>query len=334
MTAHRRPLLGFAAATALLLPACISIQAPVTPPEVRDQVASEGTARATEKPADPARRVQFAETPSRPGEVVRVNAARKDAGPTQQADNADPKAGVLTAGGEPPTLPVTAVLPRLTPPEPPLLAAVRAYVEGHPDRAIEAIKELDPANQEFVLMVLPALARGATADLNTDPAAASALVEHLRVAAAWIEPRAALRVEAVTFCRKVYGFGRYDPWPTGEPYRPNDQAWLYLEVRNLVSQPAAGPHGENFLTHAKVAVEVRDAHNTRVPQPAADGRRVEVVQFEKKLPSRGPVHDFHVLYAFPVPPAPGVYTVTVEVRDASGNRVVRTTPAEFRVSGP
>ena len=184
--------------------------------------------------------------------------------------------------------------------------------------------------------MVPILARGATANLASDPAGVATLVEQLRSAAAQLEPRAALRVENVTFCGKVAGFGRYNPWPQGQPYHPNDQAQLYLEVRNLRSQAATGPQGETHLTHALAAVEIRDAHGRLVEQPDPEDwrRRVPVVRFEKKLFSRGPLHDFHILYPFAVPGTPGVYTVTVEVRDPSGRRVARRRAGRVPRDGP
>ena len=40
------------------------------------------------------------------------------------------------------------------------------------------------------------------------------------------------------------------------------------------------------------------------------------------------------MYPLPVPGNPGVYTVTVEVRDPAGRRVVRSEPVRFDVAGP
>src|SRR5262249_54867481 len=160
----------------------------------------------------------------------------------------------------------------------------------------------------------------------------AALVEQLHAAANRLEPRAALRIEKVAFCKNVDGFGRFVPWPDNQPYRPHAQAQLYLEVRNLGSQVA----NDGFVTHVHAAVEVRDAHGKLVEQidPEDYRRRIPVVRFEKRLGSSSPLHDFHVLYVFSVPPAPGVYTVTVELRDATGRRTVQTQPAQFCVAGP
>jgi hypothetical protein len=326
MPAPRR-LLGLPAAAALVLPACVSFEASLGPPVLKD--------RPAEKVAAPAKRDQFAELPSRPGEAVPKRAvapppkdatARK-AAPVPPAAPADVK-----PAGEPGPFPLAPSAPPPPPTEPPLFRAVKAYAEGKPDLAIEILRSLDGPNQELVLELVPILTRGATADLAADPA----LAEQLHAVAARLEARAPLRVEHVALCRHVAGFGRYSPRPAGEPYKPNDQAHLYLEVRNLVPQRADGPAGETHLTHVRAAVEVRDAKNNVVPLPDPNDRRlgVQEVKFEKKAFTRGPVQDFHVLHPFQVPATPGVYTVTVEVSDAAGGRKTRTAPVQFLVAGP
>jgi hypothetical protein len=184
--------------------------------------------------------------------------------------------------------------------------------------------------------MLPVLARGATADFASDPTAAALVADQFRAAAVRLAPRSALVVENVALCRSVAGFGRYEPLPAGHTYRPNDQAQLYLEVRNLVSQPATGPHGETHVTYVRAAVEIRDWHGRLVDQPDRDDRRrrVPVVRFEDRKYTRGTLEDLHVLYGFVVPTAPGVYTITVELRDPAGRRSAKTEPIRFDVAGP
>lgn len=330
----RRPLFAFVALFVVSLPACLHISSgppatPITTPEQAAKI-TEASKTAAAPPAAP--RMDFATLPKVPGTVVptKPSAAPSANTTAQKPAPAPPKPSVQPlVATEPQPLPFASFAP---PPEAPLLAAVRAYTEGQPQKAIEIIRTLDKQNQDLVLALMPILARGASADLANDPATVAALVEQLRAAAARLEPRAALRIEKTAFCKNVDGFGRFTPWPENQPYRPNAQAQLYLEVRNLGSQPVGG----EFLTQVQAAVEVRDAHGTLVEQIDPDDyrRRVPVVRFEKKLPSHSPLHDFHVLYVFSVPPAPGVYTVTVELRDAAGRRTVATQPARFCVAGP
>jgi hypothetical protein len=170
--------------------------------------------------------------------------------------------------------------------------------------------------------------------MKGDPTATAILADQLRSAAARIESRAALRLDAVTLCKTVRGYGRYDPRPKGQPYKPNDFAQLYLEVRNLISQPAVGPFGETYLTLARETVEIRDAYGKLIDQLTSEGHYVPVVQAEKKLFTRTPIHEFHIFYEFHVPASPGVYTISINIQDPVGRRSVKTEPIEFTVAGP
>ena len=334
----RQPLFTFVALCAIPLPACLHIGAsavPTTTPEPSAEITAKAkTAAKPHQPVPP--RLDFAVLPKLPKVPGTVISTKPDAPATpdtaaHKPTTLAPTNPVRQAVGEP------GPFPPLSPgdsSEPLLLAIVRAYVEGHPEQVIEMIRRLDKNNQEIVLAVLPVLARSAGTDLTNDPVAAAALVEQLRSAVERLEPRAALKIEKVAFCSEVEGFGRFVPRSVANPYPPNEKAELYLELRNLGSQPAA----DGFLTHVHAAVEIRDANDKLVAQiePGQNDlrRRVPVVKFEKKLVTRSPLHDFHVLYIFSTPPAPGVYTVTVVLSDPAGRRTVKSVPAEFRVAGP
>lgn len=319
----RRPLLALVALFVVPLPACLHVSAQVEPAAVAPDVPA--------KVADAAPpNLIFATLPRVPGTSVPTKQA--NANPPAVTTQRPPKAPEplrLAGNAEPHLLPP---MQEPVPVEAPLLGAVRAYCEGRPEKAIEIIRTMDPQNQDLILALLPVLARGVSADLANDPATVAALVDQLHSAANRLEPRAALRVEKAAFCKDVSGFGRFVPWPANEAYKPNAQASLYLEVRNLASQPA----GDGFVTAVQAAVEVRDAYGKLVEQIDIHDykRRVPVVKFEKSLPSRSPLHDFHVIYIFSVPAAPGVYTVTVELRDAAGRRTVKAPPVQFCVAGP
>jgi hypothetical protein len=313
------------------LPACLHVGAP-TPPAADEPKGPPRPAAAKAEPAAP--RLEFASLPRLPrvpGTVVLANPAPGPKPPAVAFDS-PPVNSVQPAFAESPPGPVPIAPASIGPaPESPLLAAVRADAEGRPDRAIDALRPLDKANQDVVLALLPVLAHGATADLN-NPVTVAALVDQLRSVATRLEPRAALRVENVSFCSDVDGFGRFVPRPAATPFRPNERINVYLEVRNVTSEPT----GDGYLTTVSATVEIRDAKKRLVEQidPDEPRRRVPVVRFEKKRPSRSPLHDFHVLYSFSAPPAPGVYEITVELHDPTGNRVVRTAPVEFSVAGP
>lgn len=336
----RRPLVAFLALFAFSMPACLHISTqtatPITTPEQAAKITdSAKNAKTAPLPPEPPR-MEFAVLPKVPGTKVPTNPGAPSANsvvkkpPTAPAPPTPLESPVRPLGSqEPSPLPFTQVS---VPAEAPLVAAIRAYSEGRVEKSIEIIRTLDKQNQDLVLALMPILARGASADLANDPATVAALVEQLRSAATRLEPRAALKVEKAFFCNHVEGFGRFSLRPDNQPYRPYEKAQLYLEVGNLGSQPS----GNGFATHVQAAVEVRDAHGQVVGQVDKDDvhRRVPVVRFDKRLESHSPLHDFHVLYVFSVPPAPGVYTVSVELRDAAGRRTVTTQPARFCVAGP
>ncbi len=339
----RRPLVALVALFTVPLPACLHVSAQIDPAAVKDETSKVATKPAetpkgATKPADPPQppRLEFAVLPRVPGTLVQVarpaNSAANTAAPTGPPKPFDPMVGMAAAFDPPPPLPAAVAQPNPAAYEAPLLAAVRAYTENNPQRAIEIVRTLNPQNQDLLLALVPVLARGATADLNNDPATAAALVDQLRSAVERLESRAALRIEKATFCSDVSRFGQFLPWPENNAHKPNTKVQLYLEVRNLVSQPA----GNDFVTGVQAAVEVRDAHDKLVEQidDRDTRRRVPIVRYVKSIKTQSPLHDFHVYYEFPAPSAPGVYTITIELRDSNGQRAVRTPPMQFCVAGP
>jgi hypothetical protein len=329
----RRPLVAFVALFTLPLSACLHVSASLGPTPREE--APKLIIKSNDAPQSQQKQTDFKTLPNVPGTVVHVNKAQSNPGP--QAKNPDPtpkpspSPTVVHSGGdspEPHPLPISFA----PTPEPPLLAAVRAYVEGNPQRAIEIIRTLDPQKQDFILAMLPIFVRGANADLTNDAATVGMLVDQLDGIRARLEPRAALRVENVNFCKEVAGFGRYTPRGANEPYRPNTRAQLYLEVKNLGSRPS----GNEFITHVHATVEIRDAYGKMVEliDPEDYRRRVPVARFDERLVSHSPLRDFHVRIIFSAPPAPGVYTITAELRDAATGRTVKTQPTQFCVAGP
>lgn len=309
----------------------------------------------------------FASYPSRPGEVVRrtditvwpSSQPLPTEGPSttehpnrgtaaQQATETSPPPSSRTVGELPAqpgpshrenwtVWPVSSPAAAFTAaPDPPLLAAVRAHVEGKPERALEALAMLEAENQDFVLALLPILSSGAATRWREDAQAAAELVGQLQALTDRLEKYAALRLGTVAFCHPVHGYRRYEPWPANTPYRPGDLAQLYIEVRNIGGQPSRGPRGESWLIQVQAAVVIRDAHGQPVsmPDPSDRRRRGPVMRFEEKRYTRGPVRDYYLLCAFPVPEQPGVYTATVEVSDAAGRRSGPSAAVEFRVAGP
>ena len=317
---------------------------------------------------------EFAILPTRPGEVVRTNIASKPGAgsvssptplaPTDTTDTATNPPRTTPPASDPETPPITvtaakvehAPSPDEPPPpagargtiglpvewperrEPPVLAAMRAYIENRPDDAMRLLQPLSPGNQDLVLAVMPLLVRGSQVNLSAaNPAEVSVLVDQLRGVATRLEGKAPLQVGKVAFCRgRVLGYGQYAPWPEAQPYRPNDMAVLYVEAQHVSSAPAVGPNGESFVSRAVVSMEVRDAAQRLVemPDPADHRQRVTITRYEHTDFTHSPITDYYQTYRIRLPAQPGVYTVTVEVRDPVGGRTARSQPTQFMVAGP
>ena len=336
MTARRS--LALLASLALgPIPACLHISGSVTPPP----------------PEPPPPKRDFASLPSRPGEVVRANPVAPVPAdlPATVSRRPAPEADVVPEPPDDPPVPVAAVraeakplpLPTLTPQtagavEPPLVAALRAYVENRPYDALRHLDGLDRANQELAIQLLPQFARLAHLNLGAaDAPEAGVMADQLRAAADRLAARGPLRVEKLVFCRSpVDGFGRYTPRPVDAPFGPGDRTHLYLEVDHVAGEAVPGPRGEGYLTRLQVTLSVRDSAGREVLQadPKDARRLVRAVTFDHAVPTRAPVRDYHRTYSLGVPPQAGVYYLTAEVRELTTGRTAKSPPVEFRVAAP
>lgn len=331
MTVPRRTVyLLFVGLSAGSLLGCLHTRGPVAPKPVEPPSQFAIDRPGVRVPANPAPPPEPAPPAALPPAPTQTVSRRPDPEPPA------PPEPVLQPTSAPNPLPIPTG-PTTAAPEPLLVAAVRASVENRPEDALRHLQSLDKGSQDFALAVIPVLVRGSQLNPDrADPNDVAAVVEQLRAVADRLEPRAALRIDKTAFCRRVTGFGRYDPWPDAVPYRPRDIAELYVEIRHVSSAPAAGPSGEGFVTRLVSTLEIRDANGKLIEQTDPDDTRrtVPVARFDRTDHSRTPPRDYFLKYRFPVPSAPGVYTVVVEVKDPTGNRAVRSKPARFDVTGP
>jgi hypothetical protein len=219
-------------------------------------------------------------------------------------------------------------------PESPLLQAIRAYQNKRPDEAIELLKQYDASNQEMMLYLVPLMVRlseGSVGAMTPDELAV--VVDHLQGATGTLRSKAALRLDAVCFCRRVLSYGKYEALDPHYVFQPGEPVWVYAEVRNFTWEPLPTPPGPNgkpgvrgYGMRLGHTLEVYDATGRRVwrtePEPRDDVRRT-------------PPADYYLAYRFPVPSVlpPGAYTLIVQVVDKPTGRVVRGKPVEFRIGG-
>ena len=318
---------------ALLLPACLGRQTrPDGPPgaEADGPPLDAPPARSPEPPPGP----YPGTTRINPPPAYNLTRRPVEPPPIQPAhlgrpDPAEPR------NASPPVVPeavqtLPAVPVRAEPPDPPLVLAVRAYLNNRPDEAVEHLKAYDKSNQDLLLGLLPLVVRLTEGGLGSaEPQELAVLVEQLQGATAALRCRAALRTENVCFCRWVRGFGKVEPLPADRAFRPRELAQLYVEFRNFtrdpVGEPAAagaGIRNRGYAVRLASRLEIRDAANGLVWRK----------EFDTADLSQTPPADYFINYCFPVPDIPpGAYTLWLHVLDKPTNRATKRA-IDFRIT--
>ena len=173
-----------------------------------------------------------------------------------------------TADSRPPLAQASASDPPRLLPDPPVVAAVRAYLDNRPGDAAELLRGLDPANREAVIRLLPALAAAKTGKLTPGGADAGTYAHLLATAADAAARQAPLRVKKACFVSIVKQFGVYDPLPEGKRFLPGGEGQLYLELANVASDPPAV--SSSFSARSSAPRTARTCAEARTP---SRGRR-------------------------------------------------------------
>lgn len=198
--------------------------------------------------------------------------------------------------------------------DPPLVAAFRDYLEGRTDKAVERIKDLEPANQEMILRLFPALKHASKADLRS-PGDAAMLGSQLAAAMEATARLSPMTIRKACFVWRVLQFGVFDPVPEKHPFLPGGAGVLYLELQNAPSVAARIPAGGNgYVTRLECSYQLNDTEG----KPIAPIKTQPHTEY-----TRSPVRDYFLKIEFEVPPQPGNYTLVVELKDPATNRRVR-----------
>lgn len=144
-------------------------------------------------------------------------------------------------------------------------AAKRSYIEKHvylrmlylmagqQERALQAIPEIEVADQEFWQQTFWGLANYFDATSIPLPAdRATQTVSQLTKAVLRLQERANLELRNVNFCHKIASFGNYEKYPRDD-FSPGQEVLLYAEVANIHSEPASDG---KFRTSLKSTLEI------------------------------------------------------------------------------
>jgi hypothetical protein len=233
------------------------------------------------------------------------------------------------------------------PPDPALVAALRAVLERRDADVQEALRGLkDDETRQVVLGLLNTAAclEGGLDRLSPDDA--RVLLAKVERAHADLRARAPLSLHNLCFFRRIYSFNHVDALPAlpafqaGTDDRPGERVKVYVEVRNFRCLPR-GPEGPYVIA---LSGRVRLTEHRKGTDPREETPNIVAPMDFPAVPdvSRNPRQDYFITFEFHVPPQvpPGLYTLKVEIKDETplkkGEPPRKAEPVEidFRVIGP
>jgi hypothetical protein len=221
------------------------------------------------------------------------------------------------------------------PDDPNLVAALRYFLDKHPDEALERLQVYDKGNQELLLGLFPLLARLTEGSLARAKAEeVENLVNSFDNLLEPLRARLPLTIGKLCFCRIIRSFGDYDPLPEHHGFHHDEQVQIYIELRNFHTRECRLPGGE-------VRYVMQLASSYKIVEDKQPARTVLEGTFlrdrtEGAESSRTLRHDYFENYTFPVPDLPpGSYNLVIQVEDRGTTppRTVQHT-LYFRVTSP
>jgi hypothetical protein len=242
---------------------------------------------------------------------------------------------LVVPGPGAPTPPPGSVVEKKEPPPEPIVLALQDLLNEHYQQALEHLKCYDPGNQEALICLTAIIARLTKKNLDRfSPAEVAHLQNQVQKSLlAALRARAELCIETLCFCESIDGYGVYKPLPLDHEFQPRsghqpgEQAQLYIELRNLTSQPQAG----GYETRLHSTMRILDAAGKEVILEDQSKDR------DSPLCTPTPRPDYFQQCYFYVPQLrPGKYLLRVEVQDVTRPEAPRTAvkTIEFRVAGP
>ncbi len=206
-------------------------------------------------------------------------------------------------------------------PEPPLAQllgqAFRLELAGEHDQVVRQLHEAGLPDAAAVLLQCIV-----TSTRSADPSARGNLLTTLETLEHELRPQAPLTVNKACFCKRVIGFGLYDPLPEkdlpaflgGTEGRPGERVLLYLEVSNFRTATTKGLDG--ITLHETLLTGSLQIERSRLA-PHEQKLAAEIKIPREVRPSRSPRQDYFMRLEFNIPPglAPGDYKLSVVLDD-------------------
>jgi hypothetical protein len=195
----------------------------------------------------------------------------------------------------------------------PLVAALRCFLNKHPEDAIERLKCFENANQEMLLGLLAMTVRLTEGSLSqANPKEVAVLIDGLNSLIVPLRTTAPLVIDKMCFCQWIGTFGVYEPLPAEHRFREGDKVQIYVELRNFASNEQMLPTGQvQHIIQLASGVEIMDYERKQTIWKGEFQRRGPVADI-----SRTRRNDYFDKYEFHVPHIPpGSYVLRIQVED-------------------
>lgn len=198
--------------------------------------------------------------------------------------------------------------------EPPVLVAIRHYLEKKPQESLEVVKRLSPENQKLFQGLLPLVIRSTQKNVkDLSSSEVTAHLEQIRQLASIFENRAQLTITKKCFCWNIERFGVYEPivgeaaFEMGVEGRSGELVQVYLELKNFLNLKLDSMYETAFM----IGFEIRSSSGQVVWKQV---RRVGPEQ------SRSRRNDIFLNCYFRVPAhlAVGTHTLNLTIQDVTG----------------
>jgi hypothetical protein len=310
-------ILGWAVC-AVVLPGCTA----VAPRSSATESVAEGPPAASSAPV-------AADPPPMTSTRVAMEAPEPPIPPTAlaQAQPAEEKPTVHVAPPIPPDRPSKptpaaqpAEFPRPTEPapkaadDPALITAVRLLMENRPGEAVTVLMNYDKPTQQLLLCLLPAIVRLSEGKFDqADPKEIALIMMQMDSALSELRRKAPLVIERMCYCRRIDGFGQFDPLPDDRAFRQGELVQIYAELQNYFWEK----HGQFYEMRLSSTVEIRD-------QAGAVVFRQDFRELLER--SQSPRHDYYFprcRFCVPENLPPGDYRLVLKVTEAPSKRTAQ-----------
>ena len=190
---------------------------------------------------------------------------------------------------------------------------VLSIIRDRPEDALAPITGIDDSENEFLQNLLMAQVNYFDVQSIPEPRQrATATIEQLDAAIRNLQSRARLKLQHLALCRRIQGFGDYEPFEKNE-FSPGQGVLLYVEIENFTSQPIGGGRQKTLLKSMITIQSTSDG--AKVVQQIPVGPTPDICRTTR----RDYFHNYE--FSFPRDLQLGNYELVLTVTDLLGNKV-------------